>query len=284
MPEIRLVAADLDGTLLDPEKRLSSVTFAALRRASGMGVEVVPATGRFFGAMPEEIKSLPFVRYVITVNGAKVLDLKTGEAVFRAEIPAREAVSIMEYLDTLPVVYDCFAADTAFMSRALYEKIPDFAPDKHYYKMLTELRQPVDDLKDFLLRQNMPIQKTQFFFRDMELRRELLKTLPARFPDYTVTSSVVNNIEITHKNANKGAALEKLCAHLGLRTEEAAAFGDDLNDVPMLLKAGVGVAMENAGPEAKAAADLVTLSNAQNGVAAALCRLLGVSQEEVETI
>ena len=274
MRKPKLVAIDLDGTLLDSDKRLSKENDRVLARAAGEGVTVVPATGRFYGAMPEAIKALPYVRYVIEVNGAGVVDLETGEKLVRADIPWDEAVGIMEVLDGYDVIYDCFSGGQAFMGRAHYGRIPEFAPDRHYYKMLTELRQPVDDLKAFLRDTKRPIQKTQFFFRDMELRARLLKEFPARFSGYTVTSSVVNNIEITHKNANKGHALVSLCHALGVDVSDSMAFGDDLNDVPMLLAAGVGVAMENAGPEAKAAADLVAPSNDENGVAVILSRAL----------
>ena len=279
MPEYKLIALDLDGTLLDPEKNLTRESYAALERAANEGILIVPTTGRFYPAMPESIRALPFVRYVIAVNGARVVDTKTGEILYQAEIPADEAVEIMTYLDTLPVIYDCFMNDAAYMSRELWDRIPDFAPDRHYYKMLRELRQPVDDLKAFLREGDFSIQKTQFFFRDMALRRRLLSELPARFPRHTVTSSVVNNIEITHKNANKGKALAALADRLGLGIAETIAFGDDLNDVPMLETAGLGIAMANAGPEAKAAADRLTLSNAENGVAAALQAVLGDGKE-----
>lgn len=279
MPEYKLIALDLDGTLLDPDKNLTRENYAALEKAANDGLLIVPTTGRFYPAMPESIRSLPFVRYVIAVNGARVTDTKTGEVLYQAEIPADEAVEIMTYLDTLPVIYDCFMNDAAYMSRCMWDRIPDFAPDKHYYKMLRELRQPVDDLKAFLREGDHSIQKTQFFFRDMALRRRLLRELPDRFPRHTVTSSVVNNIEITHKNANKGRALAALAERLGLGLEQTLAFGDDLNDVPMLETAGLGFAMANAGPEAKAAADRITLSNAENGVAAALQAVLWDGKE-----
>ncbi|MBR5410733.1 MAG: HAD family hydrolase [Clostridia bacterium] len=278
MRKPKLVALDLDGTLLDSDKRLSKENDLVLARAAGEGVTVVPATGRFYEAMPEEIRRLPYVRYVIEVNGAGVVDLETGEKLVRADIPWDEAVAIMEVLDGCDVIYDCFSGGQAFMGRAHYDRIPEFAPDRHYYKMLTELRQPVDDLKAFLRETKRPIQKTQFFFRDMDLRARLLKEFPARFSGYTVTSSVVNNIEITHKNANKGHALTALGTALGIDVADSMAFGDDLNDVPMLLAAGVGVAMANAGPEAKAAADLIAPSNDENGVAIVLARVLWGTQ------
>ena len=72
MPDLKIIALDLDGTLLDSQKRLSSVNRAALARAAEKGALVVPTTGRFFGMMPACIRELPFVRYAITINGAQV--------------------------------------------------------------------------------------------------------------------------------------------------------------------------------------------------------------------
>ena len=137
---VKLIALDLDGTLLDPDKNLTRENYAALEKAANDGLLLVPTTGRFYPAMPESIRSLPFVRYVIAVNGARVTDTKTGEVLYQAEIPADEAVEIMTYLDTLPVIYDCFMNDAAYMSRCMWDRIPDFAPDKHYYKMLKVIR------------------------------------------------------------------------------------------------------------------------------------------------
>ena len=78
--DIRIVALDLDGTLLDSEKRLSEVNRVALEAAARRGIAIVPTTGRFFGAMPEPVRNLPFVRYAITINGAQVYDRLTDAA------------------------------------------------------------------------------------------------------------------------------------------------------------------------------------------------------------
>ena len=83
---IKIVALDLDGTLLDSSKRLSDANKAALAAAAAGGVHIVPTTGRFFGMMPECVRELPFVRYAITINGAQVYDRETDPALARAEI------------------------------------------------------------------------------------------------------------------------------------------------------------------------------------------------------
>ncbi len=267
MHKIGIIALDLDGTLLDSDKKLSSVNEAALKRAADAGIQIVPTTGRFFGGMPEKIRSLPYVRYAITINGAQVADTQTGEVIYTAELPWQQTIEIMKLLDTLPVIYDCFQDNCGWMTAALKEKIDEFAPNEHYRKMLHELRKPVPELKEFLAQRKKGVQKVQFFTKDMELRAKLLKELPERFPDLAVSSSVSNNIEINQAHANKGEALKALACHLGLAEDATLSFGDGLNDISMLQSAGVGVAMANAAPEVKEAADWITVSNDENGVA-----------------
>ena len=108
----------------------------------------------------------------------------------------------------------------------------------------------------------------------MEERARQLRLLPELFPELAVTSSVRNNIELNLASANKGAALEALCRHLGVAMEETVAFGDGTNDLTMLRAAGLGVAMGNAAPELKAAADMVTDDNEQAGVARVINEIL----------
>ena len=131
MRKIRLIALDLDGTLLTTEKVLTEENRKALLRCAEEGVEIVPATGRFYGGMPENIRSLPFVHYAITVNGAQVYDIARDEALYKGEIPVEEAVEIMSFLDTLPVIYDCYMDNWGWMTKGLYDLAPVYAPHKH---------------------------------------------------------------------------------------------------------------------------------------------------------
>ena len=270
MKEIKIIALDLDGTLLNSNKELSERNYRALESAAQRGIQIVPTTGRFYGAMPQVIRQLPFVNYVITINGAQVRDLRTGEVLYRAEIPWRQAIEIMSYLDTLPVVYDCFMDDAAWMTEALKEKIEDYTTDPHYRKMVRELRQPVEELKAFLTQRQTDIQKTQFFTMDAALRQRLLEELPCRFDDIIASSALIHNVEINNARANKGDAVLALAAHLGCAADNVMSFGDGLNDVTMLRAAGLGVAMANAFDEVKAYADYVTDDCDNDGVAAAI--------------
>ena len=272
MPDIRLIALDLDGTLLNSDKQLTQQNAQALACAAARGIEIVPTTGRFFSGMPEIIRSLPYLHYAITINGAAVYDVRQDADIARAEIPLPLAVEIMRYLDTLPVIYDCYMNNWGWMTRAMQLRADAFAPDEHYLRMIRNLRTPVDDLKSYLLETGRDVQKIQLFLTDPALRLTLLRQLGGQFEGLCVSSSVPNNIEINSTDANKGEALRKLAAHLGLDISQTMAFGDGLNDLSMLRAAGIGVAMENACPEAKQAADYVTGSCDESGVAAAIRR------------
>ena len=274
MRKIRLIALDLDGTLLDRNKQIPAENAAALLRAAGEGTEIVPATGRFYRGMPQNIRELPYVRYAITVNGAAVYDVARGETVCASEIPWERAVAVMERLDDLDVIYDCYQNGWGWMTQALYDQAEQYAANVHSLDMIKNLRTPVPELKALLRERASGVQKIQIFFRDMDLRAEMLQTLPAEFPDLVVTTSIVNNIEINSREATKGVALQKLSARLGIPIEETMAFGDDRNDIPMLLSAGIGVAMENAEEEVKRAADFVTDDCDHSGVARAMKHFL----------
>ena len=274
MRNIRLIALDLDGTLLNSDKKLTPENEAALRRASEAGIEIVPATGRFYGGMPDFIRALPYVRYAITINGAEVLDTATGESVYKAEIPVADAVKIMEYLDRLPVIYDCYMDGWGWMTKSMQDKAPEYAPTPHNLKMLLELRHPVPELKAHLRGTGHDVQKVQAFFHDLELRARVIDELRRLFPDTAVTTSISNNMEVNHKDAQKGKALAGLAAHLGIDISETAAFGDDMNDLSMIEAAGVGIAMENGAPDLKKTADRIAPSCDENGVAREIERLL----------
>ena len=270
--DIRIIALDLDGTLLNSNKELSEANLAALERAARAGIEIVPTTGRFFDAMPEVIRNLPFLHYAITINGSEVADLRTGAVIYKAELPWEQSVEIMALLDKYPVIYDCYQGNEAFMTAAQKELIDTVVSSPHYRKMIRELRQPVAELKAFLTERKRGVQKVQFFTDHPDVRLKMLKELPTLFDDLSVSSSVSDNVEINQIHANKGEALVALAAHLGFKPEQTMAFGDGLNDLSMLEAAGVGVAMENACAEAKEAADWVAPSCDEDGVAAGIKR------------
>ena len=267
---IRIILLDLDGTLLTHDKQLSPGNRAALERAVAMGIWIVPSTGRFYQGMPAVVRELPFVRYAVTINGAQVYDGKEDAVLHRAEIAPAAAERVFDRLDALPVIYDCFLDGWGYMDARHYAQIDRFIADPRVNRMVKDLRRPVEDFRAFIRRENRPLQKIQMFFRDLDRRREALEVLPRDLPDMAVTSSIPNNIEINDKAATKGEALRFLCRHLGVDVRDAMAFGDGSNDMSMIRAAGIGVAMANADPALRAAADYVTDTNDADGVARAI--------------
>jgi len=271
-PAIKLMVLDLDGTLLNRDKELSPGNYAALLRAAEAGIHVVPCTGRFFRAMPQAVRELPFLRYAITINGAQILDVSADRVLHQALIPPGEAEAVFDALDRLDGIYDCFQDSWGWMDRGLQSRAGEYIRDPHILAMVRNLRAPLEDFRAELRRRNRGVQKIQIFFRDPELRLQSLQELPRQFPGLSITSSLPNNIEINSARANKGDALLVLCRELGIERECTMAFGDGLNDVTMLRTARIGVAMENADPAVKAQADYVTASNDRDGVAKAIRR------------
>ena len=270
MHDIRIIALDLDGTLLNSNKALTQRSYRALEAAAAKGIEIVPTTGRFYDAMPQAIRDLPFVHYAITINGAQVSNVRTGEVLCRAEIPWQQAVEVMACLDTLPVVYDCFMDNAAWMTASLKARIDAHTDDPHYRQMVRALRQDVEELKAFITARGQDVQKCQFFTMDGDLRQRMLRELPEMFPGIITSSAQRHNVEINQQLAHKGAALLALAQHLGCGAENIMSFGDGLNDLTMIKAAGLGVAMDNAVQEVKACADYITADCDHDGVAVAI--------------
>ena len=267
MGQIKLVAFDLDGTLFNDKKEVTPETFATLERAAKMGIEIVPATGRFWNAIPESIKAMKFIRYMISLNGSEIFDVKEMKSLASFTIPIERAETLCRVCDELPVLYDFVSDGQGYMKREHHERIPEFMIlGEWQVKVMRDLRIPVDDIYG-VLRQQKGVQKMQIYTTDKILRENLLKSLPYVFPKLLFTSSVPNNIEINDPKANKGDGLKFLAEHLGLPAESTLAFGDGLNDMSMIEYAGIGAAMSNGVPELKAVADYVAPDNNNNGVA-----------------
>ncbi|MBR0208646.1 MAG: HAD family phosphatase [Oscillospiraceae bacterium] len=270
----KLIAFDLDGTLLRDDKSLTERSLNALRAAHEHGALIVPATGRIYKGVPAPLRTEPFARFFITINGAKVYDAREDAVLSRSEIPNETAQRLIAYMDALDVIYDCYKDDWGYVSRAMYERAGDYISDRGILELFLRTRTPVEDLKTFLREDGGSVQKLQMHFRSMHAKKKELETLPALFPEIAVSSSVPSNIELNIGAANKGEALAVLCGRLGIRPENTLAFGDGTNDLSLLRTAGTGVAMGNAAFAVKAAADAVCGDNERDGLAKYLEKLL----------
>ena len=273
--DIRLIAFDLDGTLLRSDKSISPRTMQALLGAKEKGVLLVPATGRLYRSLPEALRNPALMRYLILINGAQVYDSVQSRTLLREELTPELALQMMQFLKTRNVVRGVYIDGLGHMSREDYEEIDAVAATPGTAALMRHSHQPDGEL-DTLTAQSDSVQKIIAFFRNPEDKQPVIREILARFPGYAVSSSLGNNIEINAKNATKGNALRFLCRALGLSPAYCMAFGDGTNDYSMLRAAGFGVAMGNASQEVQSCADAVTLTNDEDGVARMIERVLAL--------
>jgi hypothetical protein len=266
----KLILTDLDGTLLRDDKSLSPRNRAALEQAAAQGAQVVIATGRFFDGVPQELRDLPFLRYFVLMNGAKVYDRLEDKTLARREIDLNTAEQVFDFLETLDVAMDCYQNDRALMARHYYDRLDYFIPDPVSRWLVQSKRIPQDDFRGVVRAGGNSVQKIQCFFPHLELRPHVMEQMAQRFPRLVQSVSLPGNLELNQEGATKGDALMALCKMLGISRAETVAFGDGTNDLTMIRTAGIGVAMSNAAPEVLAAANQVTASNEEDGVAQSL--------------
>ncbi len=269
----RLIAIDMDGTLLNSKKVLTERSLNTLREAHERGILIVPSTGRMAQGLPEYIKQLSFVRYIITINGGVVWDLQEDVSLYEANIPYERAIEVMEFIQKYDAINDCYCNGEAFMDRRFIERIDHHIPDS-LADVIRRSRKPVDGFVEFMRNKHADVQKIQMFFHDNDKRLAAIQELTQTFPDLALACSQTYNIELNAASANKGNALTILCRHLGIDIDQTMAFGDGGNDKAMLLAAGYAVAMENGTDDIKAVADYVTQSNDEDGVARAIEKLI----------
>ena len=274
---IRLIAVDLDGTVLNDRKQLTPRTAAALAAAAAQGVEIVPATGRTAAGLPAELLALPGVHYAITSNGARMMDLAAGRPLCELYLAQDKALAAFDILARYDCMADLFQDVQGYTTAANRAAAYRFVPENLREYVLRN-RAVVPDLRAFIAQQARGVEKLTVFFLDEAERRRAWAEVAALGVD--VVSSLPLNMEINAAGVDKGAGLLALAAQLGLPAGALMACGDGGNDTAMIKAAGLGVAMANAFPEVKAAARFVTASNNEDGVALAVERFV-LGKEDV---
>lgn len=267
---VKLIALDMDGTLLSPDGTLSGGNLAAIKLAAEVGIEIVPASGRALSALPSEVLALEFINYAITSNGANVMDVKSKTQIYSSCISEKAARGLLGLTMDSELVCEAYWAGGAYVSKQRYETISaDEIIPAHYIEYFKKTRIPVGDFDDFILGRITEIENFNVITSNLEKRREIYGKASEN-PLITVTSSFPFNIEMGAPGTNKGEALAELCSKLGISREEVLACGDGDNDKELLEFAGMGVAMAHATKVAMDAANYITKGNDEDGVAYAI--------------
>lgn len=271
--KIKMIGLDLDGTLLTDKKELTVRTREVLAKAIRSGIVVLVATGRPWMGVPEELREFPGMNYALTSNGARIIDTRTGNVIEEHLLSvksAKKALEICRKYDTLQEVY---FDGQGYAPAEKMEFVERYHKNPNMWEYMRKTRIPVDDIFELVDRENRGLDKTQALFADMSERKRAWEEL-ARHEDLELVGSLRYNIEVNAAGVNKGTGLVNLGNRLGIKREEIMAFGDGDNDTVMLKEVGFGVAMANGEPQVKEAADYITLSNEEDGVAQAIERFV----------
>lgn len=237
-PEIKLIALDMDGTLLNDHHEVSDANRQAIKEAEKKGVKVVLSTGRSLRTAKDYVLSLELSSYLVTVNGSEIWG-PDGELVERTPV-ATEHIQWMH--------------DLSRQNNA------------RFWAISTENNWNNEMPEDVLSQEWL---KFGFHIEEDDIREKVLKELEAKGL-FEISNSSLVNIEVNSIGINKAKGLQKVCSLLGISMKNVMAVGDSMNDIAMITEAGLGIAMGNAQETVKKAADDITGKNTENGVALAI--------------
>lgn len=258
--DIRMIAFDMDGTVLHNGAEITPRLQALLQKALEQGIYVVPCTGRGRLQLPATLAALD-LPFTITSNGGRLRDERADETIYTNLVDWEMAAGICRDITELEP-FMCVHVDGHVHFQGAEEEfirwkfsIPEYIPVD------------LTDSTEMLLRQSHGGAE-KIFVRPAteEIRQQIRKKVMDNYDVYCSSSSM-HNLEFGKTDCSKGVALSWLCQHLGIDPSQVMAFGDGENDKEMLQLVGCGVAMGNAHPACKAAADLVIGTCAEDGVA-----------------
>jgi Cof subfamily protein (haloacid dehalogenase superfamily) len=269
----KLVAIDLDGTLLNAEKEVSERNKKAIELAIEKGVRIVICSGRVFTGARLYAKQVGSIDPVIACNGAIISENIDGKVLYSNVMRIDDCLRVIDICRKNDIYFHVYAGDVmmteklGFTSLKYFEKNKMLPPeDRVQIEIVSDIAEKVKEVKD-------KVSKVVVVNNDIELlgrtRGEIVQ-----MEGIDVMSSNFDNFEVMNKGVNKGAALKKLSEILGIAPSEMIAIGDNENDISMLKYAGMGVAMGNGEDIAKEVSQYITASNDNDGVAQAIERFV----------
>ena len=264
MADYKLIALDIDGTLLNSELKLTPENKKAVESVAASGKHAVLCTGRCLSEIRGLLQEMPFIRYLICENGSCVYDIKYDHTIHIAPVPDDEIRFVLELMKKERVAIQAFCENQSYINKPNDEWMIACRVG-NYREFFNKASIWDPKLFDRYHERPFRIEKINLYLENERDRKRILKALEGR--RLKTVPSFGYMIEVVSEHADKGVGLEKLCNHLKIDVSETIAMGDSANDVEVLKTAGLSVAMGNACPEAKEAADIVTVDCDHDGVA-----------------
>lgn len=262
----RLIVSDFDGTLANSENQVPESVVNAINAFVKDGGIFAVCTGRILPSVLPRARGMGLKGLVVACQGSVIAEIETGKIIRNVCFAPAEAAEICRTVEELNENVQLYFGD------GFYSSLP--ADEKHlnYYESIIGVTALHSDLplSEVAAGGKKAFNKVAVLCRP-ESQAELFKKLAARLGSkFDVTCSAKVLIEIAPLGETKGAAVEFLCAHYGVPVESCCAVGDNLNDITMIERAGVGVAVGNAEKELKEVADYITVTNDEGAVAAVI--------------
>lgn len=278
----RLIALDLDGTLLSRDQQVSRENAEAIARAQAAGVMVVPCTGRGWGESRLYLKDIDGLHHGVFNTGAVVVEMDSGRAVDLADFEPHLVMELVESLRHLPhavLVYQEFSragCDYLITGDGPLREETQRWIDVNGLRVKENRNPGLEDLHH-TMRVGLVAQRDRAF----AVERQVLERFPGQVSIHCFAGVPTADpaeqwfiVEIFAASVNKWRGIQWLANHHGFAAEQIATVGDEINDLAMLESAGLGIAMGNAVPAAKKAANRITLPQAEHGVAHAIHQML----------
>jgi len=283
---IRLIAIDMDGTILSPDHSISTRNTQSILAAQSNGIEVIIATGRGFSEAYGPVRDSGLNLSYICLNGAEIRDA-FGELISATHIVENDITKITAILDTHKIDYQLYI-DTLIYINSIEDQIDTFiqlAEAANQIPVIDKIRQEVmdrvdqgyirqvDSYNELINQRGNEIYKvfgTSFNRTNLDKARQELQLVPG----LAISSSGAGNLEITDINAQKGIAVETYAKSKGISMEDVMVIGDSYNDLSMMVRAGHSVAMGNAPAAIKVACTEITTTNEHDGVGLAIEAIL----------
>lgn len=265
----KLICIDMDGTLLNSQKKISKRNLSAIKKAHEAGVKVAICTGRIFTSANYYGKLIGVQAPIIASNGAYIREKDREEVIYKAVLGDYNCNVILSILKKHNIVPHFFTSDTIFTEELVYFS-------QHYNEANKKIPL-IDQVSIHITNQwSKVFQENQLEIikavaADKDLNKvSLAKEEIKKLGDFEVVSSTENNFEVMSKEASKGRGVKILSDFYGISPKEIICIGDNENDISMIKFAGLGVAMGNSDKNVIKEADYVTLSNDEDGVAAVI--------------
>lgn len=252
----KLIAIDIDDTLITDAKEITPGTKRALELAVAAGATVTLATGRMYASARNLALQTGLNVPLITYQGSLVKNVMDGHILYERAVPKEAAMRLLRYCDERGLHLQLYIDDHLY-AREENDKLIAYA-------QLSDIPYTIEPDFDRLLAS--PSTKMLMIDEPATLDAAAAELKELLGPDVHITKSKPHFLEITHREGTKGSALRHLAQHVGCSLEETIAIGDSWNDHDMIETAGLGIAMGNAVDSLKAVADYVTRTNNEEGV------------------